>query len=272
MTRSNPRLALPLFLVLAFCLSWYPWALHVLVRPGNPNPNPLGLLLAALFAAAVSGGWRESVAILKAMVRVRVSPVLWLAVVAIPVGALAVAAAIAAPFGISVQPTAIDWSDVLDRFLIALLFVALGEEPGWRGFLQPVLQGRMSVLRATWCVAAVWAVWHAPLFGSEFAWKVVPAFLVSVVAATVVLAWLRNAARGSVLLPMLMHATVNTVGAGLVFHWVAEDRFTLFWYLYAGVWATFALALIALTRGSLGYQPENRSQRSSTSGAVPSTT
>jgi hypothetical protein len=121
-------------------------------------------------------------------------------------------------------------------------------------------------------VAVVWAVWHAPLIGSEFAWPVVPAFLVSVVAATFVLAWLRNSARGSVLLPMLMHATINTVGAGLVFHWVVEDRFTLFWYLYAGVWTAFALVLIGLTRGSLGYQPENRTQRSSTSGAVPSTT
>lgn len=271
MPKSNPRLALPLFLVLAFCLSWYPWALHAAGYPGNPNPNPLGLLLAALIAAAVSGGWRESIAILKSIVRVRVSPVLWLAVFAVPVGALAVAAAIAALFGTSVQPTSIDWSDVLDRFLVALLFVALGEEPAWRGFLQPVLQQRMSVLRATSCVAAIWAAWHAPLFGAEFAWQVVPAFLVSVVAATFVLAWLRNASRGSVLLPMLMHATVNTVGAGLVFHWV-EDRVTHFWFIYAGVWAALALALTVLTGGSLAYQPENRSQRSSTSGAVPSTT
>ncbi len=272
MTRSNPRLAVALFLVLAFCLSWYPWALHAAGHSGNPNPNPLGLLLAALIAAGVSGGWRESVAILKAMVRVRVSPVQWLAVFAIPVGTLVVAAAIAALFGIPLQPSPIDWSDVLDRFLIALLFVALGEEPAWRGFLQPALQQRMSVLRATSCVAAVWAVWHAPLFGSEFTWQIVPAFLVSVVAATFVLAWLRNASRDSVLLPMLMHATVNTVGAGLVFHWVAQDRVTRFWFIYAAVWAALALALTVLTRGSLGHQPENRSQRSSISGAVPSTT
>jgi len=178
------------------------------------------------------------------MARVRVGLLPWLAVFAVPIGALAVAAAIAAPFGISMRPTPIDWSDVLDRFLIALLFVALGEEPGWRGFLQPALEQRMSVLRATLCVAAIWAIWHAPLFGSEFAWAVVPAFLVSVVAATFVLAWLRNAARGSVLLPMLMHATVNTVGAGLAFRWVAEGQLTVFWFIYAGVWAAIALAFI----------------------------
>ena len=38
------------FLILGFALSWYPWALHALGRPGNGGPNPIGLLLAALIA------------------------------------------------------------------------------------------------------------------------------------------------------------------------------------------------------------------------------
>ena len=49
--RARP-IALPLitFLALAVVLSWYPWVLHLLGRPGNGGPNPLGLLLAALIA------------------------------------------------------------------------------------------------------------------------------------------------------------------------------------------------------------------------------
>ena len=251
--QSNSRLAVPVFLVLGFLLSWYPWALHALGYSDNPNPNPLGPLIAALIAAAVNGGWRESVSILKAMVKVRTSPALWAATFGIPVAALAIAAIVGALFGVSVRPAPIDWSDVLDRFLIALLFVALGEEPGWRGFLQPMLQRQLGVLKATLCVAVVWAIWHAPLMGSEFAWQVVPAFLVSVFAATFVLAWLFNSSGGSVLLPMLMHATVNTVGAGLFFHWVAQEQITLFWYIYAAVWAAIAFVLVALTQRTLGF-------------------
>jgi len=87
--QSRSRLAVPLFLVPGFALSWYPWALHALGYSDNPNPNPLGLLLAALIAAAVSGGWRESLAILKTIVRTRAAPGLWLATFAIPVGTLA---------------------------------------------------------------------------------------------------------------------------------------------------------------------------------------
>jgi uncharacterized protein len=250
--QSNSRLAVPLFLVLGFALSWYPWALHALGYSGNPNPNPLGVLVAALIAAAVTGGWREAVAILKAMVRVRASATVWLATFAIPVGALAVGAGSAALFGITMRPAAISGSELLDRFLIVFLFVALGEEPGWRGFLQPMLQRRLGVLGATACVAVVWAVWHAPLLGTEFAWEIVPAFLLSVFAGAFVLAWLFNASGGSVLLPMLMHATVNTLGAGLVFRWVAEDQLALFWYIYAAVWVVIAVALTVWTRGTLG--------------------
>ena len=148
--QSKSRLALPLFLVLGFALSWYPWALHAFGYPNNPNPNPLGLLLAALIAAAVSGGWRESVSILRSIVRVRAAPGLWLAVFAIPISTLAAGVLIASLLGVQVRPTPIPWSDLLDRFLFTFLFVALGEEPAWRGFLQPALQRRMSVLRATY--------------------------------------------------------------------------------------------------------------------------
>jgi hypothetical protein len=144
--QSNSRLAVPLFLVLGFALSWYPWALHALSYSGNPNPNPLGLLVGALIAAAVNGGWRESAAILKAIVRVRAEPGLWFATLAIPVAALAIAATIVALSGVAIRPTPSLWLEQLDRFLFTLVFIGLGEEPAWRCFLQPTLQRRLSVL------------------------------------------------------------------------------------------------------------------------------
>src|SRR3954452_24002935 len=45
-----------------------------------------------------------------------------------------------------------------------LLLLALGEETGWRGYLLPRLQQQVSPLMATVVVAAVWALWHAPMF------------------------------------------------------------------------------------------------------------
>ncbi len=246
--------ALPVFLVLGFALSEYPFFVHAFGlagSSGNPNPNPLGLLVAALVAASVDRGWRGPLALLASTVRVRVSPYLWLAAFAIPLTALAVALVVARLQGVGVALGPPVWSDLLDRFLIALLFVALGEEPAWRGFLQPVLQRRLPPLVASLCLAAIWAAWHFPLMGTEFAWNVVPAFLVSVVAAAVVLTWLYNASR-SVFLPMLTHATINTAGAGYAFHAIAPERFVEFWWIYTAVWIAIALGLAVLTSGRLG--------------------
>ncbi|HWA90401.1 MAG TPA: hypothetical protein VG889_10220 [Rhizomicrobium sp.] len=57
--------------MLGCLLSWYPWVLHPVGRPGNGGPNPLGLLVGALIAAAVDGGWRGPVGALRSMVRLR---------------------------------------------------------------------------------------------------------------------------------------------------------------------------------------------------------
>ena len=252
MTASdNPWRALPLFLALTFALSWYPWALYALGYSGNPNPNPLGVLLAALIASSVDRGWRGAASILRSIVRVRVAPFYWLAAVGIPLLALATTLAIATTRGVPVAATAPNWSELLDRFIIMLLFVGLGEESGWRGFLQPVLQRRLSPLAATFCVGVIWAAWHTPLMGGELSWDRVPAFLISVFAAAVVLAWLYNATQ-SVLLPIIMHATVNTAGWGYVFNWILPNDQQEFWWIYTAVWAAMALSIITLTVGRLG--------------------
>lgn len=249
---TNPLRALPLFLALAFLLSWYPWALHAAGFPGNGNPNPLGVLLAALIAASVDNGWRGPVAVLRSIVRVRAAPSLWLATFAIPVGTIVTALVIARTQGIGWQAMPPAWSDLLDRFVFTLLFIGLGEEPGWRGFLQPMLQRQLSPLVATLCVSVIWAAWHTPLLGGEFAWNLVPAFLVSVPAAAIVLAWLYNASGGSSLLPMVAHTTVNTAGAGYAFAFIPAQDLLQFWWIYTGVWSAVAVALVILTMGRLG--------------------
>jgi membrane protease YdiL (CAAX protease family) len=49
------------------------------------------------------------------------------------------------------------------RFGYSLLFAAVLEEPGWRGFLLERLQCKFSPLAASLLVWLPWALWHAPL-------------------------------------------------------------------------------------------------------------
>jgi membrane protease YdiL (CAAX protease family) len=246
--RATP---LAVFLVLAIALSWYPWIL-ALLRHSTSGPNPLGLFVAALIATAVDAGWRGPRDLLLGIVRVRVPLSRWLAALLIPIGIVIVSLAAGRIFGMAIQALPPDWSDLLARFIFTLLFVALGEEPAWRGFLLPHLQRRFQPLAATLLISVVWAIWHVPLWGNEFAWNVVPAFLVSLLGGAFVLSWLYNSARQSILVPMLMHATLNTISAGYAFHLVGKSDLFGFWWLYAGLWLIVAAIILAATKGRLG--------------------
>lgn len=49
-------------------------------------------------------------------------------------------------------------------FLFALVLNGYGEEVGWRGFATERLAPRLGRIKATLLVAAMWMVWHIPLF------------------------------------------------------------------------------------------------------------
>lgn len=72
--------------------------------------------------------------------------------------------------------------------------------------------------------------------GNEFPVAIIPAFLISLLGGTLIQTWLFNRTKGSVFAQMLFHATVNTVGAGLVFPLFKGSTFVRFWYVYAALW------------------------------------
>ena len=89
---------------------------------------------------------------------------------------------------------------------------ALGEEIGWRGYVLPRLQSRMSALSASLFLAPIWALWHLPLWlqGKPFQTPTLYAgFVVSAFALSVILTWVYNSTGGSLLMVVLLHATVN---------------------------------------------------------------
>jgi membrane protease YdiL (CAAX protease family) len=140
--------------------------------------------------------------------------------------------------------------------LVGFFSGPLFEEPGWRGFALPHLQGQMGALRGTLVLGVLWAAWHLPQYlVPEWADEnggldptLVVTFLVMVVAITPIMTWVFNRTKGSLLLVMLAHASINASLAAFV---VASSA------LDVGVLAFGALSvlLIVATRGRLGYAP-----------------
>jgi uncharacterized protein len=89
---------------------------------------------------------------------------------------------------------------------------ALGEEIGWRGYVLPRLQSRMSALSAALIIGPIWALWHLPLWLTGEPGRtptLYAGFVVSVIALSVILTWVYNSTRGSLLMVVLLHATYN---------------------------------------------------------------
>ncbi len=99
---------------------------------------------------------------------------------------------------------------VIPFFLIDA--IANGEEIGWRGYVLPRLQARYSALAAALITGVIWAVWHTPKFLTHWDWSFFAVYMVSTVARSVLLAWIYNGTRGSLLLVVLAHAAMNTTG------------------------------------------------------------
>ena len=97
--------------------------------------------------------------------------------------------------------------DAVFGFLFILIVVALGEEPGFRGFALPrLLEGR-SALSASLILGVLHTIWHLPLFitGEDAA---IPTTLI-IISGAILNTWLFNKTNGSVFIAMFLHASVN---------------------------------------------------------------
>jgi len=103
------------------------------------------------------------------------------------------------------------WYGVLPAMVLALLIGPV-EELGWRGVALPLLQRRHAPLPASLILGAFWGLWHLPAFllsgTPQSAWSFGP-YVVGVLALTVILTPMFNAARGSLLIAALFHFQMN---------------------------------------------------------------
>ena len=87
-----------------------------------------------------------------------------------------------------------------------------GEEIGWRGYALPRLAARLGLAPASVLLGVIWALWHLPLFflsGADKFHQSFPMYALQVTAVSVAFAWLWAQTGGSLLLPMLFHASIN---------------------------------------------------------------
>jgi len=100
---------------------------------------------------------------------------------------------------------------VVPLLALGQLWVVAGEEYGWRGFVWPRLSRRIGPVKATLVIAAMWGLWHFPMF---FVPQSLQAEDRVFRFGSAILAWsflhsLLQLERASVATAMVLHAATN---------------------------------------------------------------
>ncbi len=217
-----------IYLGATFAISWSCW--WILASQMSPEGSVFGSHLyltlylvggfgptiGALIAVALTpseGGFLEFGA---RLTRWRVSPLWWLALIAVPFAIatgkewIAIWAGDGLVRACDLQP----FTKALVLFPTMILGGGL-EELGWRGVAQPLVESKAPRMAAALIVGLIWALWHLPLFhipGVSQSGRNFPLFAVDVLANAFLLAWIYAGTR-SILLCVLFHAMSNTVTA-----------------------------------------------------------
>jgi len=135
------------------------------------------------------------------------------------------------------------------------------EEIGWRGFALPRLQRLYGPLIGSLVLGVLWALWHLPLFLIP-SWDTphgnpidVVLFVIWAVSITITFTWVFNNTKGSVLLVILAHGSVNSAAVA-VFGLFPAPAVTGGIANFVIGFGVVALVVVALTRGRLGYRRE----------------
>jgi membrane protease YdiL (CAAX protease family) len=221
--RGGGRIALLGFFLLTFAFTWIAWlASAVWATPGSAGlfgiGGPvflLGVFGPALVALALTAYGEGRAGVVRLLARIGKWQVggRWYLFAIGYMAATKLLAALIYRIAKGAWPAFGDTS--LPLMLGALLvstWVQAGEEVGWRGYALPRLATHLGLGGASVVLGVIWALWHLPLFflqggGSEG--QSFPIYLLLVTALSVAMSWLYWRTEGSLLLVMLMHASVN---------------------------------------------------------------
>lgn len=240
-----PRQATAKIRPLAFFLTWLVAAPAFVFSPELSRQGisisfglvAMAAVVALIPAFIVSSAFSRSPGIrnyLEPLVKPRGSVVWYAAAIFVVPALLVLAIVITNVLGKEVPPprvaTAGGWEDFLSLFMLSAAYRffyanACGEEPGWRGFALPRLQARYSPLIANLILAFFWAFWHLPLPQAQGLANP-GAFLeyyIGTFAHCIIIAWLFNHTRGSILVAGVLHVSSNVsrmlIPETAVFQW-----------------------------------------------------
>lgn len=220
------------FFILTFLFSWILWLPGLLITYKVLTPNQPWIIMSNLLKWA--GGTGPSVAaviltrkhngntgvkvlfqrVLKIKLGYWYLPVLFLLPTTIFLAHVLNSLLFNSSFPKSSLLTEFYWIPIV--FLIFLI-MQFSEELGWRGYALDRLQQRWNAVFSSVMLGSIWAVWHLPMFfisgfGQFDNQLPYGQFFITIVLISVLITWLQNNTKGSLVPAFIIHAMMNLSG------------------------------------------------------------
>ena len=119
------------------------------------------------------------------------------------------------------------------------LFGSIGEEIGWRGYLQPTLNKKMNLFWSSIVTASLWAPWHIGNFQYGTAFAI--GFIMAIFGYTFFISYISKGTKFNLVIPVLFHWSINLANSVVPTNTLLSSEFML---TLGIVWAVAALILI----------------------------
>ncbi|WP_242155690.1 CPBP family intramembrane glutamic endopeptidase [Aestuariivivens sediminis] len=233
------RKKLFVFLILTFLWSWILWIIGLNSLSDEINPESIGKFLVFFFVGVygptISGiittlffdGLKGLFELIKKLFIWKVPFKYYLYIIFLPLIFVIIGIALYSQFiGEIGDFDKMAYLSIPTILLTGLYAGPLGEELGWRGFLLPEFQKKYSNLKSAIIIGFIWFVWHIPLWWAPFGTLVsgepisiipVIAYFTMLICLSIIITWLVINSKGSVLIAILFHLSINA-GIALQFY------------------------------------------------------
>jgi membrane protease YdiL (CAAX protease family) len=222
-----PRSSLIIFFLLAYGITWglsiiatkglLPFTIPPLLMNVSAILLHYGPAIAAIIIVSITGGRSGVQALMGKLGRWRVGLGWYLVIFLLPVLLRLASVGIDVLLGGKLPPLFSSASVPSGNpfllipvvFLIIFFQAGLAEEIGWRGYGLPGLQQRYSALTASLILGVVWALWHFNPINFDTLWPYAFWYFFNVIPFTILVTWIYNNTRESLLMVALFHTASN---------------------------------------------------------------
>jgi membrane protease YdiL (CAAX protease family) len=135
-----------------------------------------------------------------------------------------------------------DLTPLFSIMIIGIVIGSVGEEIGWRSFLQPYLERSNSVLLASIIVGLILGLWHIGHYNNGVLFMI--GFVIFTISASIILAWILRDTKFNIIISVLFHSSIN-LGFFVLFKNSPTDSTLMI--INGLVWLIPAIGIVILT-------------------------